>query len=82
MTMIALATNAEVTVVIIMQTFRMVATTVSFPFMMSWWAKRESLYFTGVLDKRGLKNPGGGEGKRKVKKKRDRGCAAENSIAG
>jgi membrane AbrB-like protein len=81
MTMIALATNAEVTVVIIMQTFRMVATTVSFPFMMSWWAKRESLYFTGVLDKKGLKNPGGGEGEEESEEKKEIGDAPQKEIA-
>lgn len=62
MTVIALATNAEVAVVIIMQTVRMVATTVSFPFIMRWWENRETLHLKGDLVKKYPENPDGGEG--------------------
>ncbi|VFU18064.1 conserved membrane hypothetical protein [anaerobic digester metagenome] len=39
MTVIALATNAEIAVIIVMQTFRMVVTALAFPFILKVWMK-------------------------------------------
>ncbi len=42
MTVIALETDADIAVVIVMQSFRMVATVIVFPFMLRYWVKTEN----------------------------------------